>query len=56
MLRIRDVYPGSGFFSIPDPGSHKIKRRGKINEKISIDKELKYYQVLALKIVNKVRP
>jgi hypothetical protein len=25
VLRIRDVYPGSGFFSIADPGSNKKK-------------------------------
>jgi hypothetical protein len=28
VLRIRDVYPGSGFFSIPDPGFNK-KEEGK---------------------------
>jgi hypothetical protein len=28
VLRIRDAYPGSGFFSIPGPGSNK-KEEGK---------------------------
>jgi hypothetical protein len=28
VLRIRDVYSGSGFFPIPDPGSNK-KKAGK---------------------------
>jgi hypothetical protein len=28
VLRIRDIYPGSGFLSIPDPGSNNIKRGG----------------------------
>jgi hypothetical protein len=32
VLRIRDVYPGSGFFPIPDPGSKKTLG-GKINLK-----------------------
>jgi hypothetical protein len=27
VLRIRDVYPGSGFFSIPDPGSKNSNKR-----------------------------
>ncbi len=27
MLRIRDVYPGSGFFPIPDPGSKNSNKR-----------------------------
>ncbi len=28
MLRFRDVYPGSWFLSIPDPGSNKSNKRG----------------------------
>ncbi len=27
MVRIRDVYPGSGFFPIPDPGNQKQQQK-----------------------------
>jgi hypothetical protein len=31
VLRIGDIYPGAGFFFIPDPKKKKKKRAGKNN-------------------------